>query len=294
MKSLISFFFILNLIFLEEIEKIEPIPKLGEKDLIINLDLEKYFDFSTIKDTILTDFNIKDIMNKAKEFIPSPVSKDDIVLMETTFGKIKFKLFPSIAPKHCINFKKLCNSGFYDKTLFHRLIPNFMIQGGDVLTRDADYNNDGTGNPGWTIDAEFNNIKHKKGTLSMARGLDINSAGSQFFICLSNAEHLNGKYTVFGEVIDGYSILDLISNVSSESKQIMKLARNEIPENQDVDNWIQYDLNENTVYFKVPNGINKQLYYNDVKNRIGNKTRPHVPIIIQKVRVINSNDEGLK
>ena len=190
--KLLMLFISFNFLLMEEVKKMKPLPKLGEKELIINLDLEKYFNFNTIRDTILTDFNIKDIINRAKKYSPAPVLKSDIVIMETTFGKIKFKLFPSIAPKHCLNFKKLCNSGFYDKTLFHRLVPNFMIQGGDILTRDANYSNDGSGNPGWTIDAEFNNVKHKKGTLSMARGQDINSAGSQFFICFSDASHLDG------------------------------------------------------------------------------------------------------
>ena len=288
--KLFMLFVFFSFLLMEEIKKIEPIPRLGEKKLTINLDMDKYFNFNTIRDTILTDFNIKDIIDKAKKYYPEPVLKSDIVIMETSFGKVKFKLFPSIAPKHCLNFKKLCNSGFYDKTLFHRLIPNFMIQGGDILTRDADYSNDGTGNPGWTIDAEFSNIKHKKGILSMARGLDINSAGSQFFICFSDAVHLDGKYTAFGELIDGHEVLDLMSNVPSESKQIIKLAKNEIPKDQDVNNWIEHEINDKIIYFKVPMGINKKSYYNDIKNRISNKTRPHVPITIQKVRVVNNQD----
>ena len=289
MKLFLLFIFF-SFLLMDEVKKIEPIPRLGEKELTINLDMDKYFNFNTIRDTILTDFNIKDIINNAKKYSPTPVLKSDIVIMETSFGKVKFKLFPSIAPKHCLNFKKLCNSGFYDKTLFHRLIPNFMIQGGDILTRDANPSNDGTGNPGWTLDAEFNNIKHKKGILSMARGLDINSAGSQFFICFSDAAHLDGKYTAFGELIDGHEVLDLMSNVPSESKQIMKLAKNEIPKNQDVSNWIEYKINDKLIYFKVPMGINKKSYYNDIKNRISNKTRPHVPITIQKIRVVNNQD----
>ena len=289
MKLFLLFVFF-SFLLMDEIKKIEPIPRLGEKELTINLDMDKYFNFNTIRDTILTDFNIKDIINNVKKYSPTPVLNSDIVIMETSFGKVKFKLFPSIAPKHCLNFKKLCNSGFYDKTLFHRLIPNFMIQGGDILTRDANPSNDGTGNPGWTLDAEFNNIKHKKGILSMARGLDINSAGSQFFICFSDATHLDGKYTAFGELIDGHEVLDLMSNVISESKQIMKLSKNEIPKNQDVSNWIEYKINDKLIYFKVPIGINKKSYYNDIKNRISNKTRPHVPITIQKIRVVNNQD----
>ena len=91
----------------------------------------------------------------------------------------------------------MANSGFYDGTKFHRVIPNFMIQGGDILSRDGDSSNDGTGGPGWTVDAEFSDIKHVRGTLSMARSRDVNSAGSQFFICVSPQPHLDGQYTVF-------------------------------------------------------------------------------------------------
>ena len=83
--------------------------------------------------------------------------------METTMGTMKLRYFPDVAERHCYNFKKLANSGFYDKTQFHRVIRNFMIQGGDILSRDENRKNDGTGDPGWTINSEFNQIKHKKG-----------------------------------------------------------------------------------------------------------------------------------
>ena len=91
-------------------------------------------------------------------------------------------------------------------------------------------------------------------------------------------------------MIDGHEVLDLMSNVPSESKQIMKLAKKEIPKDQDVSNWIEYKINDKLIYFKVPMGINKKSYYNDIKNRISNKTRPHVPITIQKIRVVNNQD----
>ena len=84
-----------------------------------------------------------------------------------------------------MNFKKLCNSGFYDKTSFHRVIKDFMIQGGDILSRDSNRENDGTGSPGWTVKSEFSSLKHKRGIVSMARSNDPNSAGSQFFICVT-------------------------------------------------------------------------------------------------------------
>ena len=91
-------------------------------------------------------------------------------------------------------------------------------------------------------------------------------------------------------MIDGYEVLDLMSKVPSESKQIMKLSKNEIPKDQDINNWVEYELNNRIVYYKVPIGINKKSYYNEIKNRINNKTRPHVPITIQKIRVINNEN----
>ena len=138
---------------------------------------------SILSKTYLEKHDIEALKIIAERHEPSPVTDNDIVIMETTRGIMKIKLFNKIAPNHCYNFKKLANSGFYDETYFHRIIKNFMIQGGDINTRDNDYTNDGLGNPGWLIDEEFNDIKHKKGILSMARGPDVNSAGSQFFIC---------------------------------------------------------------------------------------------------------------
>ncbi len=138
--------------------------------------------------------------------------------METTKGTMKIRFFPDVAPKHCENFKRLANSGFYDGTLFHRVIPGFMIQGGDILSRDANRANDGTGGPGWTIPAEFNKKYHEKGILSMARSNDPNSAGSQFFICADRAAHLDGKYTVFGEVIENTDVIDAIVNTPRDKR----------------------------------------------------------------------------
>jgi len=291
MNFLLYVILILNFSFSEESKKIDKLPQLGEEKLTINLGLDKLFDFNTILDTVLTEFNIQEIKDRAKAFIPSSLDEKDVVLMKTSFGEIKIKLYHDFAPNHCLNFKKLCNSGFYDKTLFHRIVPNFIIQGGDLMTRDSEIKNDGTGNPGWTVDAEFNSLKHKKGILSMARGQDINSAGSQFFICLGDAKHLDENYTAFGEIIEGYEILDLISKVPTQYKQIMKQAVQKIPEDEDPNQWIQYNLNGKQYYFKVPLGIDSKTYYNDVKNKINNVSRPHVPIKIEKIRVINENDK---
>ena len=162
---------------------------------------------------------IEEIKQKAKDFIPEPVTKDDIVVMETNRGTMKIKLFPAVAPKHCRNFKKLANSTFYDGTTFHRIIPGFMIQGGDINSRDNNPNNDGEGGPGWSVDAEFNEVLHRRGTLSMARASDPNSAGSQFFICVEDAPHLDGKYTVFGKVISGMDVIDQIASANTPKRE---------------------------------------------------------------------------
>ena len=133
------------------------------------------------------------------------------VMLKTKFGEMEIVLFPDLAPKHVESFLKLTKSGFYNGTIFHRIIPGFMIQGGDPLTKDpANRNRFGTGGPGYTLPAEFNKVVHEKGILSAARTADPNSAGSQFFIMVAKAPHLDGQYTVFGEVIKGIEVADTI------------------------------------------------------------------------------------
>jgi peptidyl-prolyl cis-trans isomerase B (cyclophilin B) len=145
-------------------------------------------------------------------------AKDDsVAVIETKFGNIVLEFFPDVAPGHVANFKKLAEKGFYDGCTFHRVIPKFMIQGGDPNSKDGDLSNDGMGGPGYTIKAEFNKKQHLKGTLSMARTNDPNSAGSQFFICVGDVPHLDGQYTVFGKVIKGIEVVD----------KIVSLPRNE-------------------------------------------------------------------
>ncbi|MAV92943.1 MAG: peptidylprolyl isomerase [Candidatus Marinimicrobia bacterium] len=152
--------------------------------------------------------------------------------METNYGIMEFILYNNLAPNHAYNFKKLANSGFYDETIFHRIIPGFMAQGGDILTRDSNKENDGRGNPGWTVDQEFNNIPHKKGILSMARSQDVNSAGSQFFICFNDARHLDNKYTVFGSMINGFEVLDKIEKLKSEADYIISKSVDKISDDK--------------------------------------------------------------
>ena len=144
------------------------------------------------------------------------MSDRQIAVIETNFGNIVIQLYPDVAPGHVENFVKLAQDGFYDGTTFHRVIPGFMIQGGDPNSKDEDRSNDGQGGPGFTINAEFSDVPHKRGILSMARAQDPNSAGSQFFIVVKDSNFLDGQYTVFGEVIEGMDVADKIVNVKRD------------------------------------------------------------------------------
>ena len=131
-------------------------------------------------------------------------------VIETKFGNIELRFFPEVAPNHVKNFIELAKKEFYDGTTFHRVIPGFMIQGGDPNSKNPDRSKHGFGGPGYTLKAEFNEKPHNRGTLSMARSQDPDSAGSQFFICVANSSRLDGHYTVFGEVISGMDVADKI------------------------------------------------------------------------------------
>jgi peptidyl-prolyl cis-trans isomerase B (cyclophilin B) len=135
------------------------------------------------------------------------------IIINTNFGKISFKTFPDLAPETVRNFKKLAKDGFYDGTLFHRVIPGFMIQGGDPNTKGGDKSSWGMGGPGYSIKAEFNSRSHLRGIVSMARSQDPDSAGSQFFIVTADSTFLDREYTVFGEVIEGMEVADKIVNL---------------------------------------------------------------------------------
>ncbi len=149
---------------------------------------------------------------KSKKFTQEEIKKmaDTRAVIETKFGNVELKFFPDVAPNHVNNFIELAKKGFYDGTIFHRVIPGFMIQGGDPNSRNANKAAHGTGGPGYTVKAEFNDKPHKRGTLSMARAADPNSAGSQFFICVADAPFLDKQYTVFGEVVSGMDAVDKI------------------------------------------------------------------------------------
>ena len=128
---------------------------------------------------------------------------ENILLLELKDGTVTIEMKPEVAPMHVARIKELVREGFYDGLTFHRVIAGFMAQTGDPL-------GNGTGGSGQNIDAEFNNERHLRGTLSMARARDPNSADSQFFICFDDAPHLNGQYTVWGQVLDGMEYVDSI------------------------------------------------------------------------------------
>ncbi len=138
---------------------------------------------------------------------------------EKHLGDIKIKLFPDVAPLHCRNFDSLVSIGFYDGTAFHRVVKGFMMQGGDPNSKSKPKSTWGMGDPSQTkVKAEFSNLKHKRGTISAARTNDPNSATSQFFICFKDAPWLDGKYTIFGEVIDGFDVLDKVEKTPVEKQ----------------------------------------------------------------------------
>jgi len=149
---------------------------------------------------------------KTKKFKKEEIKKmsETKAVIETKFGKIELKFYPDVAPNHVKNFIDLAKKGFYDGTTFHRVIPGFMIQGGDPNSKNPDKSMHGTGGPGYSVKAEFNSKQHKRGVLSMARSQDPDSAGSQFFICVADALFLDRQYTAFGEVVSGMDVADKI------------------------------------------------------------------------------------
>jgi peptidyl-prolyl cis-trans isomerase B (cyclophilin B) len=141
--------------------------------------------------------------------------KNPVVVIETSFGNIELELFWDKTPKTAENMLRLVLSGFYDGLAFHRIVPNFVIQGGDPL-------GNGMGGPGYTIDFEQADTKHLRGSLGMARSQDLNSAGSQFYICLQALPNLDGKYVVFGKVVKGMDVVDKIAQVETDPRDMPK------------------------------------------------------------------------
>ena len=149
-------------------------------------------------------------------------SDDKLVILETSQGKIVIEFFPNDAPNHVKNFMNLTESEFYDGVIFHRVIPGFMIQGGDPNTKNPDTSTWGQGGPGTSVDAEFNSIKHDRGIVSMARSQNPNSAGSQFFIVHQNSNFLDKQYTVFGRIVtdESFETLDKIASLEIGPRDI--------------------------------------------------------------------------
>ena len=201
----------------------------GSKDSE-NTDMQKKNDniqMNTQTQTNTTNNTQKMDTTKPKTDTTEQTTKDkgkesNIVVLETSMGDMTIELYPKDAPKHCANFKKLVKEGFYDGTAFHRVIPGFMIQGGDPNSKDDDKSNDGLGGPGYTIPAEIK-LKHELGSVAAARmGDQVNpkreSSGSQFYIVVGDASHLDGQYTVFGKVIKGEDIAINISKVKRDAR----------------------------------------------------------------------------
>jgi dolichyl-diphosphooligosaccharide---protein glycosyltransferase len=162
--------------------------------------------------------NIINSSNGLTDNMTASNSNNATATVETTQGPIKIQFFPDAAPKHVKNFQDLAKKGFYDGIVFHRLVKGFVIQAGDPNTKnDSNRGAWGTGGPGYTINQEFNNISHERGIVSMARTMDPNSAGSQFFIVLNDSKFLDNQYTVFGKVVEGMDVVDKIANSATNT-----------------------------------------------------------------------------
>ncbi len=155
--------------------------------------------------------------------------------IETTLGTITVKLYAKEAPDTVANFVKLAEKGFYDGVVFHRVIPGFMIQGGDPNSKDDDRTNDGMGGAGPGVPAEFTSIPHRRGILSMARSSDPNSARSQFFIMVRDNAGLNGNYSAFGMVVEGMDVADKIVALPRDRRD------NPLPENPAIIKAVQFE-----------------------------------------------------
>ena len=169
---------------------------------------------------------------KQKSESKETVMDKKAAIISTQFGEIKLEFFDDIAPKHVESFKLHAQNGYYDGTTFHRVIPGFMIQGGDPLTKSEDKSRHGTGGnaakvfgigdekseSSWDLPAEFSATPHERGILSMARSQNPDSGGSQFFICVADARFLDNQYTVFGKVVSGMDVVDAIVSVPRDPR----------------------------------------------------------------------------
>lgn len=155
----------------------------------------------------------------------APKDGDKVGVLETGSGRIVFMFFPDVAPKHVERIQEILTKGIWNGTYFHRVIPGFMIQGGDPNTKDKDKANDGQGGWGSMLKAEFNSIPHERGICSMARTGEPNSAQSQIFICHARAASLDNQYTVWGKVVEGMDVVDKIVNLKTENDNPIETAK---------------------------------------------------------------------
>ncbi|THB67682.1 MAG: peptidylprolyl isomerase [Desulfovibrio sp.] len=185
-------------------------------------------------------------------FFGSALAQDEtagepVVVLSTTQGDIKIRFFPDVAPAHVESFLAHAESGYFTGTTFHRVIPGFVIQGGDPNSKDDDPTNDGYGGhssagPGTYLPAEFNSIPHERGILSMARSQHPDSAGSQFFICVADVPSLDNQYTVFGQVVAGMDVADRIVNAPRDSRD--RPLENQTVLNVTIEYWTPEQIDE--------------------------------------------------
>ena len=200
---------------------------------------------------------------------------DKLAVLETNLGTIVIEFFPDDAPNHVDNFIGLAESGFYDGVLFHRIIPGFMIQGGDPNTIDGDPSTWGTGGPSTSVDAEFNTIKHNRGIVSMARSADPNSGGSQFFIVHADSNFLDEQYTVFGRIVteESFETLDKIASVETASQdrpqdpEQVKITKITIVDHSEISNILELQEPERTESIITPSTGNQK--YESTEHEIG-------------------------
>jgi peptidyl-prolyl cis-trans isomerase B (cyclophilin B) len=176
--------------------------------IFLLLGIQSFFFISCKKETV-PQINDSEVVKEK----PAISASTETATIQTKYGNIKIRLFKDVAPKHVESFVSLAKKGFFDGTTFHRVIPNFMIQGGDPLSKNPNQRSmHGTGGPGYTVPAEFSSLNHNRGIVSAARSQDPDSAGSQFFICVKESPFLDGKYSIFGEVLEGMEVVDKIVN----------------------------------------------------------------------------------
>jgi len=189
--------------------------------------------------------------------------QDPVVILETNLGEIVIGFFPNDAPNHIQNFIKLSLSGFYDGTIFHRVIPGFMIQGGDPNTISGDPSTWGQGGPTERVDAEFNTIKHNRGIVSMARSADPNSGGSQFFIIHKDSNFLDEQYTVFGRIVteESFETLDKIAAVEIGNSDIpidteqVKITKATVVSRSEISNLLELSEPKRTQSTETPSTV---------------------------------------